>query len=142
MRWNIGEKETSFSSWFKNWDFIMLQLQLQKILPKNWNELQLNCKLYQTLKKLIPKTNSDSSNGQIVADERYISKLLQPTSILSCTVTETICTWKIMKFIWNWQIISHSLLKSNFIGLLFIVFLLIESIWVGTFEIKEISFSS
>ena len=37
----------------------------------------------------------------------YTSRLIQTMWKLSCTVTETVYTSKIMKLIWNWQITSH-----------------------------------
>ena len=45
-----------------------------------------------------------------MADKKYVqtSRLIQTTSILSCTVTEKVCTSKIMKLISNGQNTSHS----------------------------------
>ena len=37
----------------------------------------------------------------------HTSRLIQTSWKLSCTVTETVCTSKIMKLIWKWQKTSH-----------------------------------
>ena len=44
-----------------------------------------------------------------MADKKYeqSSRLIQTTSILSCTVTKPNCTSKIMKLFWSWQNTSH-----------------------------------
>ena len=35
MSWNIGDNRNLFLNLNQNWDFIMMYLQLQKLLPKN-----------------------------------------------------------------------------------------------------------
>ena len=111
MSRNLGDNRNLFLKLNSKLGFYHVVLTTPKTSPEKLTLTVVEMQQLPDIEKTDSKREISCLNGQyIMVGEKYVwtSRLVQTSWMLSCTVTETIYTSKIMKLFWNCQNTSRS----------------------------------